>query len=655
MKPSNRSDAASAAILVGAGISKNSAVPLFEAFRNAFLEPILGQSTVNIDVFPPEQLFYRLSRLGRKYERSVISTLLEYSFDRLPNLNHFALCEAIEAGASVWTTNYDTLIEKAAFSMGLRCHALAWPESPYCACGDLHFFKMHGSFHQGDIASQKLIFQSSDVLQQMRSDWESAFTNSFKDSDVLIAGYKGNDIDVMPVLKKCVRESSSTVLWFELEGAVTPRQAKSLPKLTFVLGDPSFEFRCHLVDRYWLDGALAVSEASPDIPMPSPVDFPMTHAAKAALLGQLERSESARKELRQSILHDPFQLRFESLGKLVQSICLENRYANFFARKLSISLVHVPLPFLRDSAWFRYLLLNETYGTRDWMSRRIRRHGQRQAVKEWGYGARVSAFSHLKLIGDFAELDKYIDISEYVTQLPSLQGKAVFNILWVLRNQGRLAEWRQLVAQFEDRAPYLDPNWTAWFDIERADLMCMLGRGRDGNDALQSEAVRFAKSRAQPLFDVDARVAQTRSDLLVMGSQSLDFTVEFQEQYLLVVNSKRLNTPFRRSSFALTWAASLKVTNENQSLVKQITERVERESSSLLHKVLLGLLRIRHSLQGPSSADELLEMSQTIGFGYGEALVAREAQLGRDSSRSSGAKEILDSWTEVEEIVWVVP
>jgi hypothetical protein len=183
----------------------------------------------------------------------------------------------------------------------------------------------------------------------------------------------------------------------------------------------------------------------------------------------------------------------------------------------------------------------------------------------------------------------------------------------------------------------------------------MLGRGRDGNDALQSEAVRFAKSRAQPLFDVDARVAQTRSDLLVMGSQSLDFTVEFQEQYLLVVNSKRLNTPFRRSSFALTWAASLKVTNENQSLVKQITERVERESSSLLHKVLLGLLRIRHSLQGPSSADELLEMSQTIGFGYGEALVAREAQLGRDSSRSSGAKEILDSWTEVEEIVWVVP
>jgi NAD-dependent SIR2 family protein deacetylase len=142
MKSASEMESAHVAILVGAGMSRNSEVPLFKDFRDAFLEPLLGHrikgksgpSSINVEVFPPEQLFYRLSKLGPKYELSVLSTLREYSFDRSPNLNHYVLCEAIKAGASVWTTNYDVLIEKAAFDIGLRCHALAWPGPPVCTC-----------------------------------------------------------------------------------------------------------------------------------------------------------------------------------------------------------------------------------------------------------------------------------------------------------------------------------------------------------------------------------------------------------------------------------------------------------------------------------------------------------------------------------------
>jgi len=641
-------DARSVSFFVGAGISFNSGVPLFSEFRMSFLKALAPRqkfgtrrellwdeliANVGIDFFPPEQLFYRLSKLGEDYEQSVISTLLAYSADRIPNKNHFALVEALTSGATVWTTNYDTLIERAASIWNLHCHPLAWPDPPRCekeSCIDLHIYKPHGSFVGSNPEEQHLIFQSPDVLAKLGPEWSNALLTSFADKKVVLAGYKGNDIDLMPELTRVMAESSSTGLWFEFPEKVAPRQSDLLPKTEFSLSDPSRGLQDFISEVLLVDTGSPPNESAHSVPSDPdylsreypPTHLRPTHNARATLLSHWDESKFVRAELRRSLIFDPSTVRKDSLRKLVRNVTLEFALANFVGRKVSSLGRHSRNDSRRQSSWDHYLLLNETHGTRKSIISNIDSQSKRDPVDEWKFDTRVSAFSHLKLIGDLSRLDKFVDISEFATQTPSLQGKAVFNVLWVLRNQGRLVEWDALWRQYEERGPYLDPNWTAWFAIEAADRACMLGQGANALSFLEGDAVRFARSqRRHPLLVVDARVSETRARMLTNGNAD-EFSTDLAKQYETVADSRSLRTPFRRASFSLTWAASIPVSDSNQSLVKTLTDRAYRLSPSQLHAVFANVIQRRHSLEAKYSIDETLALCRRLNFGYGEAIVA---------------------------------
>jgi sugar phosphate isomerase/epimerase len=103
-----------------------SGAPGFIALRDALLNAALGEDVsrqITGDIgwhITPEQVFERLDD-GRPEQRTEIVRYLQRVLDVAvePNLNHVVLAALLHAGASVWTTNFDRLIERAGERMGI--------------------------------------------------------------------------------------------------------------------------------------------------------------------------------------------------------------------------------------------------------------------------------------------------------------------------------------------------------------------------------------------------------------------------------------------------------------------------------------------------------------------------------------------------------
>jgi|GEM_PF-4866092 hypothetical protein len=325
--------------LVGAGISYNSGGPTFKEFWRSFL----GAASVAVDdanldstleAFPPEQLFYRLASCDSTYRRSIDATLLRYLTGLVPNRNHRALAVALHNGASVWTTNYDTLIETAFADAGLgEMHVVAPPEPPGCtseSCTRPHLYKPHGTFRGADPDTQWLIYQSPQVLQGLTQEWTVAAAEAFT-SETIVAGYSGNDLDIMPILMSSVEHNGGT--WYEFAGSLADHAELLVGHaMRIERTNPSAGLQQDVLARYAMhDGTLGTDPAV-DLPQIVPVDFPNYHAATAALLGQLDLPAKARDEYVASIVHDPLRFKWNAVKRFVRSAVFDLRLPNQAAR-----------------------------------------------------------------------------------------------------------------------------------------------------------------------------------------------------------------------------------------------------------------------------------------------------------------------------------
>jgi hypothetical protein len=261
----------------------------------------------------------------------------------------------------------------------------------------------------------------------------------------------------------------------------------------------------------------------------------------------------------------------------------------------------------------------------------------------------------LKLLGDFPEVRKYIDATSPASLDPSLQGKAAYNMMWTLRNQGRLDDWDKCWETYDLRSSNYDTNWAAWIHLEDADLKTMLGDGPGARLRLASEAVQFARMVSQHnLFGIDADVCEERAAMLMNGWER-DSSHRFELLYKSVNRNRSLRTPFRRASFSLSWAAAISPGPSAKRLVEKLTRRADRLTPSSMHLVISQLLKYRHSLSPRLSKDQLLTVCRKTEFGYGEALVARFFELDPSQLHLSGACEVSKRWDESRDPVLVVP
>jgi SIR2-like domain len=235
----------------GASLAGESGLPLFGHLRTGFLraaelEPELEEfrdlrNALDglLGFLAPEALLQRLD-VGRVPVRS----LMVEAFNRqeaAPNLVHSTVAWLLQHGATVWTTNYDTLVEEACAVTGVEC--LAWARAQGPPPMGANLLKVHGTLPSragtpprwGEPDKEALVFSSGQVLVSLPEPWARRLRADLEGRDVLVLGYRGADVDLYPLLLESLPKAR-TVRWFDT-GAVEREILERFPFLERVSGD----------------------------------------------------------------------------------------------------------------------------------------------------------------------------------------------------------------------------------------------------------------------------------------------------------------------------------------------------------------------------------------------------------------------------------
>ncbi|MGD0063980.1 MAG: SIR2 family protein [Streptosporangiaceae bacterium] len=206
-------------VFAGAGVSLSmpAGLPVFNWLRNEILHqlkldryvPDLTDSDPRVSAkrkalwqvaagLVPEPFMLELSRA----DIDVQSWLSEVLSAGRPNAAHRALAQLAEAGARVWTVNFDRLIEQAS---GNTLDVLAWPDDPSRGA---QLMKPHGS------AGGQLIVTAEQVLGGLDGRWLDHLAADIRGRTVVFVGYRGRDLDFHPVWDK-VLSPAAAVVWFD--------------------------------------------------------------------------------------------------------------------------------------------------------------------------------------------------------------------------------------------------------------------------------------------------------------------------------------------------------------------------------------------------------------------------------------------------------
>lgn len=203
------------ALVLGAGASwaAPSARPLFGDVQQQLFDGLgLTVETDRRWLMAPEALLSRLAARGVDIDAE-LRAMLEGG---APNALHFAAAQALSRGASVWTPNFDELIEKAAEHLGVDIHRLVIDErDPACDCRCGHLLKVHGS-----LSGETVLARSDDVLESLPEPWTSRLRRDFEGAQVGLVGYAGADIDLRAALQDALAAAAGAQ-WFDIQ----PRRA----------------------------------------------------------------------------------------------------------------------------------------------------------------------------------------------------------------------------------------------------------------------------------------------------------------------------------------------------------------------------------------------------------------------------------------------
>ncbi|WP_428936108.1 SIR2 family protein [Streptomyces sp. ACT015] len=207
-------------LFVGAGASRSvpAGLPMFDALRGQILRELRlvgGQSDGSRAGawarLAPEVFMLALSRGGVEAAPWLNDVLGAGE----PNAAHHAVARLAAAGATVWTVNFDDLIERAG---GPGLVACAWPAAP---ADGVRLLKPHGTL------GGKLIVDAEAVLHGLPAAWERRLRDDVAGRTVVFLGYRGFDLDFQPIWDD-VLAAAGDVLWFDLPDPDADRHKRLL-------------------------------------------------------------------------------------------------------------------------------------------------------------------------------------------------------------------------------------------------------------------------------------------------------------------------------------------------------------------------------------------------------------------------------------------
>lgn len=230
--------------VVGSGVSKAAGLPLFREIRSSLDAVLPAGAASRLGLLSPEAMFSVLGQAGIEVEDH-----LRWIFNQVgavPNAAHRTCAQRLAGGDVVWTTNYDTLIEDAARSIGLSA------SQTYS-----RLRKPHGTFVRGDdgqwSASRDLLFTRTGLRVAWDEETSAQLSDDFNGQPVVIVGYTALDISVLKPFGTALQRAKS-VVWIEQDPEL---QARSRQRYRFV-GDAAFvlaQDACvEFVARYGADG-----------------------------------------------------------------------------------------------------------------------------------------------------------------------------------------------------------------------------------------------------------------------------------------------------------------------------------------------------------------------------------------------------------------
>jgi hypothetical protein len=202
--------AADLLVFAGAGVSKPepAGLPVFDELRDAILIEIGLEEYVLAGEGSPlrkaatglaaEPFMNELSAAGIDIEFWLANVLSGTA----PNAAHHALAQLAAAGSTVWTGNFDVLIEEAS---GRTLRTVSWPREPL---PDARLLKPHGS------VGGRLIVTSRQVTRRLDDPWLRRLRSDAAGRIVLFIGYRGCDPDLQQVWPEVLRDAAA-VYWFD--------------------------------------------------------------------------------------------------------------------------------------------------------------------------------------------------------------------------------------------------------------------------------------------------------------------------------------------------------------------------------------------------------------------------------------------------------
>jgi tetratricopeptide (TPR) repeat protein len=210
-------------LFCGAGISKNSGLPLANEMKRYFLKklPINDEDIDEImnSNLPFEAFMETLS------ENSDVSKILGAFKDGEPNTNHILIAKLAKNGyiKTIFTTNFDLLIEKALEKEGLEkgrhfevyFNEEQFSEVDFDNLNKISVFKIHGSVDNEDSIRTTLKAVASRTLSDKRMDVIRYLFSTGNNKKVLILGYSCSDkFDITPQIQS-IKENQKEITFVE--------------------------------------------------------------------------------------------------------------------------------------------------------------------------------------------------------------------------------------------------------------------------------------------------------------------------------------------------------------------------------------------------------------------------------------------------------
>ena len=211
------------AVFCGAGISRNSGLPLANELKHYILEklPIDNQDTEEImnSNLPFEAFMETLS------ENSDISIILNTFKDGETDTNHILMAKLAKNGylKTIFTTNFDLLIEKALRKEGLKKgkdFEVYYDENQFSKVdfnilNKISIFKIHGSIDNINSIRTTMKAVASKILSDQRMKVINYIFSTGYHKKVLILGYSCSDeFDITPQIQS-IEENQKEIIFVE--------------------------------------------------------------------------------------------------------------------------------------------------------------------------------------------------------------------------------------------------------------------------------------------------------------------------------------------------------------------------------------------------------------------------------------------------------